>query len=135
MEINITGLFNNEYPSDCSASIAEIGIGASKDTWNASKEIAGDYRHINTYEKLEAFISHMVDSGFSEAEEMNKWSFVEIEALFIQMVCGDMREFLGFGENAESWDWEEYEQLAQDGQCVGNIYQGDDNEIYYYLGT
>lgn len=135
MEINITELFNSICPSDFSASIAEIGYNAGRDTWLASKEEAEDTQPINTQEQQDAFISHMSNIGYSEADEMQSWSSIELNALFIQLVSGDMREFLaGFSIDAENWDWIQYELEVIQGNCCGNMFQGVDNEIYYYLG-
>jgi len=132
MEINITELFNSICPSDFSASQAEIGTNAGIDTWNASKDQAKEMQLISTEEQKEAFISHILDFGCWEDEEIKNWSDIELNALFIQLVSGDMRAFLDcFGLDSESWNWDEYNN---DENTSGSLYQGDDNEVYYYLG-
>ncbi len=133
MEINITSLFNEICPSDFSASIAEIGQYAGRDTWEAAKEEAESVELLTTLEEQQAFISHMEGMGFSATDDMDVWPHEELLALFIQLVSGDMREHLdNFGDDSESWDWEAYES---DENTCGNLFQGDDGEIYYYLGV
>jgi hypothetical protein len=127
MEINITRIFTSgEYsPMDYSASVAEIGNNAGKITWNNALESSEDYSPLDTPEKLEAFRDHVEGFGAWSEEEIAAWNVTECNALFVQLVSGDIREA---GLDVDNPDWDEYE--AND-----NIFQGIDGEIYYYLGS
>jgi hypothetical protein len=114
---------------DYSASRAEIGDNAGADTWRAACDDAPDYPLLDTKEKRDAFRRHMRDMGFSEANDMRDWNNLECNALYLQLIAGDIRE-AGL-DNADP-DWEAYEA---DENNRGSLFRGDDGEIYYYLGS
>lgn len=126
MEINITAFFATANPMDFSASIAEIGNNAAKFTWDNAKE--SGFNLLDTPEKLEAMRKWAIETGAWSAKEVSNWSAVELNALFIQLISGDIREKGGL-------IWEEYQEESEAGQVLGALFQGDDNEIYYYLGS
>lgn len=132
MEINITKFFNECAPRDYSASVLEIGHDAGRVTWSAACEDAPDYDHLDTEEKRESFRAHVGDFGAWSDDEISAWSDVELGALFLQMVAGDIREA---GLDTAAPDWDEYESGASDGQYSGRIFKGDDGQIYYYIGS
>lgn len=129
MEINITSLFTSgEYcPRDYSASVAEIGNNAGQITWQAAME--SEYGFLDTPEKLDAFRDHIQGFGAWSEEEITDWDVTECNALFVQLVSGDIREA---GLDVDNPDWDEYE--AND-NIPHNIFQGIDGNIYYYLGS
>ena len=52
-----------------------------------------------------------------------------------QDISANMRDYLdSFGDNSDSWDWDEYEEQSQQGIICGRLFKGIDNEIYIYLG-
>lgn len=132
MEINITKFYNEACPKDYSASVAEIGQNAGASTWNAAKEDAPDYNMLDTPEKLEAMRQFALSSGGWDAEEVAAWSDLELNALFIQWVSGDIRECL-------EWDcediWANYQEMSEAGKVPSNLFKGDDGQIYFYLGS
>ena len=128
MEINITKFFNEECPKDFSASIAEIGQNAGRDTWNAAMETAEDYEFITT-ENADEFRDYIRTFGAWEDSEIDGWNLQYCNALFIQMVSGDMREA---GLDKRPVDWVAY---SEDANSRGNIFRGDDDQIYYYVGS
>lgn len=115
MEINITQFFTDATPMDYSASVAEIGGNAGADTWRAACDDAPDYDLLNTPEKLDAMRKWARSSGGWDAEEIAAWSDVELNALFIQLISGDIREY-----------------QASD-QVSGALFKGIDGGIYYVL--
>lgn len=84
---------------DYSASIAEIGENAGQDTWNAAKSC--DWNMLDTDEKRQAFRDWVKQSGGWSQEEIGAWGDVEINALFVQWVSGDIREMEGL--DIEVW--------------------------------
>ena len=137
MELNITEVFNAIAPMDYSASVAEIGANAGADTWRAAVDDSPDYMLLDTEEKREAFKDHIRGFGAWSDEEVAAWSDVELNALFLQMIAGDMRE-AGLHAGMTTEEWAEYLEAAEAGQCDGNIFGGPrstDGQIYYYLGN
>jgi hypothetical protein len=132
MEINITRFFNESAPMDYSASVAEIGNNAGQDTWRAACEDADDYGPmLDTADKLDAMRAWANSSGGWDDEEIAAWSDNELNALFIQLVSGDIRECL-------EWDvpdvWANYQELAEAGTVSSNLFRTDDGQIYFCLG-
>ncbi len=92
MEVNITQFFNEACPRDYSASVAEIGNNAGKATWEAANEDSAEYMLIDTDEKRDALRQHVRGFGAWSDDEIAAWTDIELNALFIQLVSGDMRE-------------------------------------------
>lgn len=137
MELNITEVFNAIAPRDYSASVAEIGANAGADTWRAAVEDSPGHMLLGTEEKREAFKGHIRGFGAWSDEEVAAWSDVELNALFLQMIAGDMRE-AGLHAGMAADEWAAYQEAAKAGQVPGNIFGGPlstNGEIYYYLGS
>ena len=136
MELNITRFFNECSPMDYSASIAEIGNDAGKTTWQAAKDDSSDYMLLDTDDKRDAFRTFVKSSGGWTEDEIAAWSDIELNALLLQWVAGDIRE--GFEweherpEDVSEWEW--YEQLANDGLASGRLFKSEDNQVYFYIG-
>ena len=134
MEIDITLFVTEADPFEFSASRAERGDNAGRDTWNNAKRQGGEAPLLTTAEQLDAFRDYVRGFGAWEDDEINAWSETECNALFVQMISGDMRE-AGFDEvDLEDFDWPEYERRAEQGTISGRIYHGDNDRIYYYIG-
>lgn len=137
MELNITKVFNAIAPRDYSASVAEIGANAGRDTYRAAVDDSPEHMLLDTDDKREAFKAHIRGYGAWPEEEMAAWSNVELNALLLQMIAGDMREGdLSAGTTAEGWA--RYEEASQAGQMSGAIFGGPlstDGEVYYHLGS
>ncbi len=89
MEIEITSLLETDmFPF--SHSRAEGGDNAGPETWNAA--LNGPRPLLTTPEQFKAFRAHMKDTGFSESDEMETWPENETQALFLQLIAGDVRE-------------------------------------------
>ena len=68
LELDITEFFNNAAPMDYSASVAEIGQNAGKDTWSAAIEDSADYPILDNEEKREAFREYIAMFGAWDSE-------------------------------------------------------------------
>ncbi len=132
MEIDITTFFNTTAPMDYSASAAEIGNDAGRATWQAACDDSDDYMMLASDEKREEFRHYVKGFGAWSEDEIRAWSDQELNALFIQMVSGDMREA---NLDCPEPDWEQYEKDSEAGRVRGNIFKGDDSRIYYYVGN
>lgn len=129
MELNITEFYNTAGMIDYSASVAEIGANAGKDTWEAACTDSNDYMILDDEEKREAFRQYVKGFGAWDDSEIAAWSDVELNALLLQMVAGDVREScLGDG-----CTWEEYQTQSEQGQVSGRLFPND-GQVYYYIG-
>jgi hypothetical protein len=130
MEININQYFENELCArDFSASVAEIGNNAGQLTWGYALDEVEDVVLLTTFEQCAAFIEHMTSMGMDNVDKMNG---TELNALFIQLISGDIRESEGLSECPINWEL--YEQESEAGDISSRIYFGTDNNYYYYLG-
>lgn len=112
MDIDITDFYQNACPKDYSASVAEIGENAAAYTWRAAIDDALDYLMLDTDDKRDAFKAYIIGFGAWTHEEIEAWTNIELNALFIQFVAGSMRD--------------------TDTDCH-NIFENDDR-FYYYIG-
>ena len=146
MELNITNLFYalvyEDKACQLSASVLEMGNNAGAITWNNSKEEAKNCNLLDTEEKKEAFREFVESSGGWTMDKIMRWDDIELEALFIQWIAGDIREG-GLDELIEGDEehngavWKEYEERCEQGQCSSNIFGGpmsEDGSIYFCLG-
>lgn len=134
MEINISSFFREAAHRDYSASVAELGPDAGKVTWNHAMEDSapGETLMLDTSAKVDALREHMRGFGAWDDDEIDNWTVQECNAMFLQAVSGDIRETPDMEPG--NWDWELYEQMANEGTVGGRMFLGDDQEIYYYLG-
>lgn len=112
MELNITKFFTEAAPMDYYASVAEIGNNAGADTWRAACEDSPDYMILDDDEKREVFRYYVKGFGAWTAEEIAAWSDVELNALLLQMVAGDIRS----------------------GEDNGRLLLDGNGGAYYYIG-
>ncbi len=129
MEINITSFVQNEDPFEYSASVMERGENAGQETWNNAKNMAPVL--LDTEDKIEALRKYVKDFGAWDDEEIASWDDNECNALFIQLISGDMREASML--DIDDFDWDQYEKDASAGRISGNISRADDGQIYYQL--
>ena len=133
MEINITSFFENADAFEFSASVAERGKNAGPETWNNAKEEATRAPLLTTPEQLEALREHVKEFGAWERDEIDAWDSEHCNALFIQLVAGDIRE-AGLDSESDSSDWRRYERRVEAGNCSGNLYKTNEGAIFYSLG-
>lgn len=126
MEINVTKLMAE--PADLptlSGSVAELGEDAGNLTWQNARERAGR-QPLLKHSQIAAARDYFATFGAWSADELQSMDEVEINALLIQLVAGDAREYL---------DAEEAGKLAEYNENYGgSIYQSDDGHWFYYVG-
>jgi len=132
MDINITRFFNEANPRNYSASQAELGKQAGQITWNNAVKDSPEYMFVTSENRAE-FEAHFRGYGAWSEEEIAAWSDQELNALFLQDVSAEIREFNDLAEG----DWKEWESLCQAGTCSGRMYGGElsvDGETYFQIG-
>lgn len=133
MELDITALFNECEPHRYSASRYELGERAGEITWANALEAADDYMFVdrNTRPDIVAYVGSF---GSWSIEEIAGWTDVELNALVVQFVAGDMREGALYAVDDDGeWNWDAYYEAAQAGQVASRMFKGDDGRIYYDL--
>lgn len=133
MEIDITRFFNEADAFEFSASRMERGENAGAETWNNAKTEASDSPLLTTPEQLDALRAYVKGFGAWSEEEIAAWSDVECNALFIQIISGDIRETGMYA--GDDFDWKEYEAGAEKGHWSGNLYRAETGEVFYSLSN
>lgn len=131
MELNITEFYNNPCPRDYFASVAEIGASAGPDTWRAACDDSPDYMILDTDEKREAMREYVGTFGAWSEEEINAWSDIELNALLLQMISGDIRESVLDDDRSA---WAEYYEQGERGIVSCRMFSDDDGQVYYSIG-
>lgn len=130
MEIDITKFVSETDTWGLSGSIATHGANAGPDTWGNALREANQAPLLTTDEQLQALRDYIQETGFSE--DVQSYGAKECNALFIQLIAGDMRESGMDGTDLDEFDWEAYEVQCQKGSISGNIFKSGD-KIYYLL--
>lgn len=140
MEIDITSLFNALAETNLmlfSASAAEMGEDVGSHTWancmdRADPEEGGYIALLDDEDKVQALRDHCRGFGAWDKEDIDAWTKQEYEAIFIQLIVGDMREA---DLDPEDPDWEAYAAFCenQGGRLFGGP-MSTDGRVYYYLG-
>jgi hypothetical protein len=133
MEIDVTNFFTMAAPSDYSASCAEIGQDAGRVTWQAAIEDSEYYLMLDSEYSRDAFKNYVREFGAWDDADIAALSDIELNALFMQFVAGDIRESVFYRES--EWDWDAYYADAAAGRISGRLFLGIDNRIYYYIGN
>jgi hypothetical protein len=117
MEIAITDFIKNEDLTNYCNSIANSGLqNIGEITWNNAKN-QSDFIFV-TEENKDKFIEYF--DKFGAWDDLETWSLIELNGLFIQFVSGD---------------WDEYEFYKKENDLEsgpGNIYESGE-QIYFDL--
>jgi hypothetical protein len=134
-EIEITHLFTDEspfVPFDCSNNRATLGEDAGALTWGASVECAKEITLLDSEERKQAFRDWVRSSGGWNDEEIAAWSDVELNALLLQWIAGDVREAFGDADFSE-WDWADYQERSERGSVSSNLFRADDGRVFFSI--
>ena len=138
MEIDITRFVKTAEPCEFSASRAELGVDAGAITWRNAKREAAESPLLSDESALDSLRQWARESGGWTREEVSAWTPEECNALFVQIISGDLRELesLAYSDSDEyGVDWQAAERLAEQGTIHGALFKGTDGNVYYYLGS
>ncbi len=129
-QIDITEFVTYGETWDFTGSVATHGPNAGPNTWNAAKKEAASNPLLKTEEHLQALRDHVQAMGFGH--DVQTYDAVQCNALFIQLVSGDLRE-MGLEDcEVDEFDWIAHSERAQAGEISSNIYKCDlDGSIEY----
>jgi hypothetical protein len=136
MEIDITKFFASAEPAKYSGSVAELGNNAGRITWNNALAEADNAALLKTESELQAMRDWAMNAGAWTDDQIAAWSPTQLNALFLQLISGDIRELraLATDDHGEI-DWTRADELSNKGTIGGNLYAGDNGNVYYYLGS
>lgn len=123
MEVDITDFITNENAYDYSGSRAERGDNAAQQTWGNAMVEAARKPMLTTEEQLQALRDHVQAMGFGA--EVQTYPADQCNALFIQLISGDMREAGMDDSFPDEFDWKAYEERQSEGHISGNIFRCD----------
>lgn len=95
-------------------------------TWRNAKQYAEKLKLLSD-DQLPAFRDYVREFGAWDDDEVDAWDDVECNALFIQLVAGDAREYFDAGDAGELVKF--LENLG------GRFFESDSGEFFYYVGT
>lgn len=130
MELNITKIVGDIDPSYYSASRAELGPDARRITWENAMDYVEENPILETEEQRQEASDYFKDCGGWDEDEIPAWSHQELDALLLQEISLNLRQ----AEHHGGLGTEEWEKACEDGQILGGVYQGDDGEVYIYIG-
>lgn len=130
MEIDVTVMLHEDC-SRISGSVAELGENAGKITWGNAVKLseARDYMFVNDTTR-QAIRDHFAEYGAWDRSEINGWSDTDLNAIFLQDVASEVRQF----EDLADSDWSEWVRLCEAGTVSGRLFGSDDGKAYYYVG-
>ncbi len=136
MEIDVTDIVAEMTPLTARA-VSGGWWGADPDpdsrkhrAWQEALRLASKHPVLNRQEDIAAMRTHLLGDGAWEGEEIADMTAIELTALLVQLIAGDMHEG---GLNAESTegDWIKYEEDGVAGRVPWNLFRGDDGRFYY----
>lgn len=126
MELDITDFFERGSHIEFSASNAELNCYDSGErTWQNTLLVSSIYFILDTEAKKASVRAHLLGFGAWHKHEIYAWADKELNAVFLQLVAGDIREA---GIDTECPDWAGY---ADEG--LSNLYVGIDGRVYYTI--
>ena len=105
----------------------------AQDAWGAALSFASMHPVLNHREDIAAMRTHLLGYGAWEGEEIANMTAIELTALLVQLIAGDMHEGGLHAESTEE-DWAKYEEDGIAGRVPSNLFRGDDGRFYYDLG-
>ncbi len=133
MELNVTDYLDNVDLWYVSNSVNNLGDNAAQITWARALEAADDYQWV-TDENQEEVIEYFLGYGAWNREELESSGNRGLSAMICQEIASEIREFSNDGWDTDSWNWDEYEEAAHNGQLRGNLFKHED-DIYFQFGN
>ena len=140
MEIDVTRIVEEMTPLETRA-VSGGWWGAYPDpdvrklhAWQEALRLASKHPVLNHREDIAAMRTHLLGDGAWEGEEIADMTAIELTALLVQLIAGDMHEGGLHAESTEE-DWAKYEEDGIAGRVPSNLYRADyDGRFYYELG-
>ncbi len=132
MDIEVTRYVEDVGHYYISASPAELGPHAARLTWDNANAQALSWNLLDDDEKRSEFKDYVQSFGAWSRSEIDGWSPVELNALFLQFVSGCVRE-CGFDE--EEPDFEEIRLRQESGELSSSLYRTGVGSYFYYIGV
>lgn len=130
IEIDITHMVEPEDANQIDVSLlsgsqADLGSNAAEITWFNSRQLAAQ-KPLLSADQIEGAKKYFKGFGAWDDEEIAAWTDLEVQALVVQYIAGDIREMQGYDT------FEEYEKDAIEGRVSSNIFKSGD-KFYFSL--
>lgn len=126
MEVNVTAIKELDC-SQFSDSIFNSGLdNIGEITYRNACQYFEDNDLLVTGDDRDELRSWIADFGAWDSAEILSWSDVELNALLLQFIAGDIQEYEAAEKCGELESWEE--------SFGGRLYGSDDTGWYYYVG-
>ncbi len=129
IKINVSAMFEDREPWDCSNSVANLGPQAARLTWACSIGVAAaheDWLLSPLADALEFARDWAREAGAWDQDEIKAWSDLECLALLVQNVASDMRglgaDSLCLTDCAEQQQDQTGYYWNENGQVMGEIH-------------
>lgn len=134
-EINVSCLLSDVDAFDLSASVAERGQNAGKETWENALDAAKRFRPIVPKKYRQDVKDFFKGYGAWDDAEIKAWSIAELDALVLQFAAGDLRELESLcpGDGLGDIDWEAARALSEAGTVSGRLWADDDGKLWIGL--
>ena len=136
MEIDVTNIVAEMTPLTARA-VSGGWWGADPDpdsrkhrAWQKALRLASKHDVLNTPQAQGAMRTHLLGYGAWEGEEIADMTAIELTALLVQLIAGDMHEG-GLHAGSTEGDWAKYEEDGIAGRVPSNLFRGDDGRFYY----
>lgn len=117
--VDITDFVAQECMRDYSASVAEVGPHAGRDTWQACTENASHWQFLKP-ENEDEFREFLASVGAWDDVDI---AAMDLQAMCLQWIAGDVREC---GADKHGVDWQQIRKGQENGQFSGAIYRNDE---------
>lgn len=141
MELDITNLFNDCETTDFQDSVANSGLtNIGEITWQRALDNTS-FKPLFAESDCDEVRDYIRTFGGLEDEEIDAWSYNELQALILQDISSHLSDFdMVMNDVYEDWvrgehepDWKAWEDACNEGQVSGNIGEGIDGKIYFSL--
>lgn len=131
-ELDITALLDVDmWPF--SHSVAEGGQNAGSATWNAAVAFVTATPFLSM-ESTDDVRRYFAKFGAWSPDELSAMSHIEINALLLQFIAGDIRE-ASDDDTLAGIDWEAYQRDAEAGRISGGMFRDGAGRVYVELSA
>ena len=132
MEVDVTPLFSDKLDGYLiSNSVHNLGSRAAEITWSQAVGAARTYPLV-TAENQSEVRNHFRGYGAWTADEINRWTLLDLSALLWQDAAAD------FNENWANLDWSDFEDISVE-ELIGREPEGTrigygEGRFWFYVG-
>jgi hypothetical protein len=109
-------------------SIAELGENAAKITWANCLAYSENSPPLSTPDQISEARDYFREFGAWDDDEINAWTLNEVQAIVLQELAHQIKEF------QRCDDYDDYRDQSERGSVSGMLYHGTDDRYYVAMG-